>query len=127
MTQAPKNVVASVLARLRNVAQEAGLSFNDILQSYVIERFSGAARAISPCRTERDPATLDMKTSNRVSVFIPTADRFEGGEHACFSSGRRPSLKVWGDIPHTWQAQDTSRKAQSVRVCPRNISAALLD
>jgi len=39
VTQEPKNVVASVLARLRNVAQEAGLSFNDILQSYVIERF----------------------------------------------------------------------------------------
>jgi predicted nucleotidyltransferase component of viral defense system len=39
VTQPPKNVVASVLARLRNVAQEAGLSFNDILQSYVIERF----------------------------------------------------------------------------------------
>lgn len=32
-------MVASVLARLRSVAQEAGLSFNDILQSYVIERF----------------------------------------------------------------------------------------
>jgi len=31
--------VASVLARLRNVAQGAGLSFNDILQAYVIERF----------------------------------------------------------------------------------------
>jgi predicted nucleotidyltransferase component of viral defense system len=39
VTKAPTNVVASVLARLRNVAQEAGLSFNDILQSYVIERF----------------------------------------------------------------------------------------
>jgi predicted nucleotidyltransferase component of viral defense system len=39
VTKPPKNVVASVLARLRNVAQEAGLSFNDILQSYVIERF----------------------------------------------------------------------------------------
>ena len=39
MTKAPKNVVASVLARLRNVALEAGVSFNDILQSYVIERF----------------------------------------------------------------------------------------
>jgi predicted nucleotidyltransferase component of viral defense system len=35
----PKNVVASVLARLRNVAQDKGLSFNDILQAYVIERF----------------------------------------------------------------------------------------
>jgi Nucleotidyl transferase AbiEii toxin, Type IV TA system len=35
----PKNVVASVLARPRNVAQDAGLSFNDILQAYVIERF----------------------------------------------------------------------------------------
>jgi hypothetical protein len=39
VTRSPKNVVASVLARLRNVAQEAGLSFNDILQAYVIERF----------------------------------------------------------------------------------------
>jgi predicted nucleotidyltransferase component of viral defense system len=35
----PKNVVASVLARLRNIAADAGLSFNDILQAYVIERF----------------------------------------------------------------------------------------
>jgi predicted nucleotidyltransferase component of viral defense system len=39
MTAASKNVVASVLARLRNVAESGGLSFNDILQSYVIERF----------------------------------------------------------------------------------------
>jgi hypothetical protein len=31
--------VASVLARLRNIAEEGGLSFNDILQAYVIERF----------------------------------------------------------------------------------------
>jgi hypothetical protein len=30
VTKVPKNVVASVLARLRNVAQAAGLSFNDI-------------------------------------------------------------------------------------------------
>jgi hypothetical protein len=35
----PRNVVASVLARLRNVAADSGLSFNDILQAYVIERF----------------------------------------------------------------------------------------
>jgi predicted nucleotidyltransferase component of viral defense system len=39
VTQPPRNLVASVLARLRNVAQGAGLSFNDILQAYVIERF----------------------------------------------------------------------------------------
>jgi hypothetical protein len=39
MTQRRKNVVASVLARLRNVAQNSGLGFNDVLQSYVIERF----------------------------------------------------------------------------------------
>ncbi len=39
MKDAPKNVVASVLARLRNVADKAGLTFNDVLQSYVIERF----------------------------------------------------------------------------------------
>ena len=39
MTEHKKNVVASVLARLRNVAREGGHSFNDVLQSYVIERF----------------------------------------------------------------------------------------
>jgi hypothetical protein len=39
VTRARKNVVASVLVRLRNVAESGGLSFNDILQSYVIERF----------------------------------------------------------------------------------------
>jgi hypothetical protein len=39
MTAPPKNVVASVLARLRNVAESGGSSFNDILQSYVMERF----------------------------------------------------------------------------------------
>jgi predicted nucleotidyltransferase component of viral defense system len=39
VTRVPKNIVASILARLRNVASEAGLSFNDILQAYVIERF----------------------------------------------------------------------------------------
>jgi hypothetical protein len=39
VTEAPKNVVASVLARLRNVAQESSLSVNDVLQPYVIERF----------------------------------------------------------------------------------------
>ncbi len=32
-------MVASVLVRLRNVAADSGLSFNDILQAYVIERF----------------------------------------------------------------------------------------
>jgi hypothetical protein len=39
MNDGPRNVVASVLARLRNLAKEQGLSFNDVLQSYVIERF----------------------------------------------------------------------------------------
>lgn len=39
VTPAPKDVVASVLARLRNVAEEAGKSSNYILQSYVIWRF----------------------------------------------------------------------------------------
>jgi len=36
---APKDIVASVLARLRNVPAESELSFNDILQAYLIERF----------------------------------------------------------------------------------------
>jgi predicted nucleotidyltransferase component of viral defense system len=36
--QAPPNV-ASTLARLRNLADAGGLSFNDVLQRYVIERF----------------------------------------------------------------------------------------
>jgi hypothetical protein len=45
----PKNIVASILARLRNVAQEAGLSFNDILQAYVIERFLARLARGSKC------------------------------------------------------------------------------
>ena len=36
---APKSTVISVLARLRNVAEARGLAFNDVLQTYVIERF----------------------------------------------------------------------------------------
>ncbi len=47
MTEPKKNVVASVLARLRNVADEGGHSFNDVLQSYVVERFL-ARLAVSP-------------------------------------------------------------------------------
>lgn len=39
MTEHKKNVVASVLARLRNVADQGGHSFNDVLQAYVSERF----------------------------------------------------------------------------------------
>lgn len=39
MTELKRNVVASVLARLRNVADQGGRSFNDVLQAYVIERF----------------------------------------------------------------------------------------
>jgi len=36
---APHGVVASTLARLRNVADAASVSFNEILQAYAIERF----------------------------------------------------------------------------------------
>lgn len=39
MMQGEKNVVASVLARLRNQAAALGVPFNQILQFYVIERF----------------------------------------------------------------------------------------
>jgi len=39
VTEHKKNVVASVLARLRNVANQGDHSFNDVLQAYVIERF----------------------------------------------------------------------------------------
>ena len=55
MTKAPKNVVTSVLARLRNVTQEAGLSFNDILQSYVIVSLSTLAIAF-----ERDLSLVHL-------------------------------------------------------------------
>jgi hypothetical protein len=34
-----KNVVASVLGRLRNTAKESGATFQQILQQYAIERF----------------------------------------------------------------------------------------
>ena len=68
MTQAPKNVVAPVLARLRNVAQGAGLSFNDILQSYVIERFL-ARLARSP-----DVETVLLKGALMLRVWgVPRA------------------------------------------------------
>jgi hypothetical protein len=36
---APKNVVASVLARLRNQASTAGVPFNQVVQFYAMERF----------------------------------------------------------------------------------------
>jgi len=39
VTEHKKNIVASVLARLRNVADQGGHSFNDVLQAYVSERF----------------------------------------------------------------------------------------
>lgn len=39
MKSAPKNVVASVLARLRNEANEQGAPFNQVLQLYAMERF----------------------------------------------------------------------------------------
>ncbi len=39
MRRAPKNVVASVLGRLRNIAAAQGAPFNQILQLYVMERF----------------------------------------------------------------------------------------
>jgi hypothetical protein len=35
----PSGAVASTLARLRNIAEAQGLAFNDVLQSYAIERF----------------------------------------------------------------------------------------
>ena len=39
MRKLPKNLVASVLARLRNQAQTEGVPFNRVLQFYAIERF----------------------------------------------------------------------------------------
>jgi len=38
-TEPKKNVVASVLARLKNKANQAGESYNQLLQHYVLERF----------------------------------------------------------------------------------------
>ena len=39
MTTPRKNVVASVLARLRNEATGQGVPFNQVLQFYAMERF----------------------------------------------------------------------------------------
>lgn len=39
MRTPPKNLVASVLARLRNEAKAQGVPFNQVLQFYAIERF----------------------------------------------------------------------------------------
>lgn len=68
MTMPSKNVVAPVLAGLRNVAQEASLSFNDILQAYVIERFL-ARLARSP-----DADTVLLKGALMLRVWgVPRA------------------------------------------------------
>jgi hypothetical protein len=65
---------------LRNVAQEAGLSFNDILQSNVIERFlARLARSPSADTVLLKGALMlrvwgrtgDMTTSNRIPVLTP--------------------------------------------------------
>lgn len=68
MTRLPKNIVASILARLRNVATEAGLSFNDILQAYVIERFLA--------RLARSPHadTVLLKGASRMGRATCSAD-----------------------------------------------------
>jgi len=73
VTKPPKNVVASVLARLRNVAQEAGLRFNDILQSYVIERFLARTLAFSgPSLSQAIRSTFDRRQTS-VPVVPPVA------------------------------------------------------
>lgn len=39
MSTPTKNIVASILARLRNQAQAQGVPFNQVLQFYAMERF----------------------------------------------------------------------------------------
>ncbi len=78
MNDGPKNVVASVLARLRNLAKADGISFNDVLQSYVIERFL-ARLAQSP-----EAASVLLKGALMLRVWgvpraRPTMDIKTGG------------------------------------------------
>ena len=55
--------VASTLARLRNIADAGGLSFNDVLQRYVIERF------LARIATLPDAATVLLKGALMLQVW----------------------------------------------------------
>ncbi len=68
MNAPPKNKVASVLARLKNIADERSLSFNDVLQMYVNERF--LARI---ARSEQSESVL-LKGAQMMRVWgVPNA------------------------------------------------------
>jgi Nucleotidyl transferase AbiEii toxin, Type IV TA system len=99
MTKAPKNVVASVLARLRNVAQEAGLSFNDILQSYVIERFLSRLSRSPHADTEViDYPVLLTSPPVRLNAYpveAAIAEKFEAMVHLDMQNSR---MKDFYDI-----------------------------
>ncbi len=62
MTKATQNAVASVLARLKNIAQRDGRSFNDVLQAYVNERFLARIAA-----TSSKPATKATGSKTEIS------------------------------------------------------------
>jgi len=71
MTAASKNIVASVLARLRNVAESGGLSFNDILQSYVIERFlARLARSSYAGGVLLEPVLKHLRDPKMVALMV---------------------------------------------------------
>jgi AbrB family looped-hinge helix DNA binding protein len=71
-----------VLARLRNVAENSGMSFNDILQAYVIERFL-ARLARSPHANTQ--VTVPKKVRDYLGLkpgAAVTFERLDNGEIA---------------------------------------------
>jgi predicted nucleotidyltransferase component of viral defense system len=68
-----KNVVASVLARLRNIAKKSGATFQQILQQYAIERFLYRISKSTHAQTVILKGALLLKTIG-ISSVRPTMD-----------------------------------------------------
>jgi hypothetical protein len=69
----PKNITASVLARLRNNAQSSGAPFHQVLQLYAIERFLYRVSKSRHAQTVILKGALLLKTIG-IPNARPTAD-----------------------------------------------------
>ena len=82
MTKPPKYVVASVLTRLRNVAQEGGLSFNDILQSFPLDDWTlldlpTTTHGEIKLRCVTQPDELQSMLLDRLGITLPKRLRID--------------------------------------------------
>jgi len=107
MKDPPKNVVASVLARLRNAADKAGLTFNDVLQSYVIERF--LARL---ARSQHADSVL-LKGALLLRLTASSSGSEVIGGNTCCTNWRSPAASKFRAIGWRSSIIGTARSAQS--------------